>query len=974
MIMEKAMNQKNNPTGSNLGLGLIEVMVSLLLLGIGGYILITSTGKWDKQDRKNREKSDINAIHLGLLKTVKGVLFDVQNQNGKRTEGACKIIKPKSNPPTPPLDTIVINLRDIKTVLTYERFEKVLPDWQRNTSSSLCTKPDEFCFTPKPDTPIKNLRKKDVSLKVKIAPLNMNPMVGDIFRPLSPQQRTRPRDVKSLGFLFAVDLKTKDKKLHKKTFEWLGLLGHCDYQQNGVTYKIATSGMGVVKNPNTIYNRSSFRSSSEDPLEMRPEKIVAQKGSYDARGRYIYTDVSANIATACKEVEYRCPNENSNQRLYSDMSVVASFRYRPDNNVKSGSSITGSLSYSVKKNGLPSNSPIDTYFGFNGVDCSTRACTQNIPNTPCKTEEQRKKFANRCIKTPFQGIRFGTSTNEVSLGIVDKGVLHANNICRAICRKSDNYNTAGTTGNRWQGSFNVAFNNSGGKSQELFVGEIGCTACYMKNCTQMGLGTFGPMDQMSYEPLDAGLPECSIKNSGLLSNLSPYKEQSWPSPDRSDCIFGKLDQTKNRLIFYKADCNNRKSVLCFAFGKYRLARDISSSGTSTLSQARYADAADRCFQMGREITDQTRLDSYLESPMQAPVQGSNYNFNNIANQGIFLAPQSEEDIATFKKWMINEQGINPNTEFWVALKTDGKRDILPRLPLFPSSIDQQRHALYFNQDSNLIHKDFNPFKIPVGATSGEAYPVLFHNIKYKGVRLFREGIEASYLCRKKYFPWKIFLSQNKGNSVTQGPSKCSRDNGLFLPPLTPYEWAYAMTQIEPIDKKYSFPNPNYSMPNSSANDAWKQFKRAWVAASAKGESQTGVEWSPYLPNLELFRNTPSGNYGVFKTQTTPGNTTRWEFDSSLAGASLQKNIVCKQATTLTIKRPVDCQGNKINIQKLCLQQNGEIKPTQFQQRNNCGPRSREIVHSDIKNSDRLKIIWELNKSALPPNTYIAIKK
>ena len=826
---------------SSQGMGLLEVIVCLGLLGGLAVCIVRTTGFLSKSRIKFDRDEDIKEIHLNAVIAARQLLLGVVDRDGGRTAGICSLVSLSNNVKSP-VGFIKIDLANFyKKIVTNERLKEFLPEWIK-VNDPFCVNSNETCL--KLDTLAQvseKIRRANPMVKFVIVPVSMDPMIAPLHSPLSSGKY----DAKAIGFSVMTTIRFNSGKskqnLEHRGFAWSVLAGTCDHKKGNKNYKLSFSGMDIVdwkdaanKKASIILNRPGFGvAGAAPPVDVTFRNIVAQEGSYNEKGSFIFADPAKNIVTSCREISWRCPNLSSSTREYSDLRVMGDVYYRTNNAVFSGSSMKIRMSYDIKKNGNSLGVASDKYFSLQGDDCSAKDAKGNVVKS-CRKSASIEKV-------------LGTTQSPISVAMWDRGsTIKSNNICRKICDKSSNYNTSGTTlQNKWVGYMKFEYVDFG-KSDEFAVSDrVGCTSCYMKNCNQFGLGTFGPMENLPYQPLDAQIPECVVHEpTSVLYNTDPYAsspKEGTPWDKITGCVSARLDNTQDRLIFRVESCLNRLPVMCFSFGQYRLARDISSSGRSSLSEVVYRQAANRCFAMGREsIKGQSRLTSYLgQQNVSLPVRNGMYVFNNLASQGIFLAPQTSEDINYFRKWMV-QMGVNSsNTWFWVALRKEGKNNLLPRLPLLPDNIDNEKYALFYGADRKLRYKEITNI-LPAKSSTDKAYPILVHNIKYKGVRLYGAGrsfSNAHYLCRKKTSPHMLFLSSARDGSITGGKSACAAQSGDFSPPLNTYEWVKAMLLLEPNDPLLPFPDPNKT----------SEIKKAWVAIEAKGSDAMGVDWKTYIP-------------------------------------------------------------------------------------------------------------------------------
>lgn len=323
----------------------------------------------------------------------------------------------------------------------------------------------------------------------------------------------------------------------------------------------------------------------------------------------------------------------------------------------------------------------------------------------------------------------------------------------------------------------------------------------------MGLATFGPMHSQPSQPLDAGVPVCNAKLAAdETHNLDRYDRSNIESDNSVDkCMSAKLSDDSDKLILEVKDCSTQLPVMCFNFGQFILAKDLNSNNSDDLSRKTFDEAFQRCFETGREIANKAQLDSYVTGgPITAPVVNGKYEFINLAQQGMFLAPQTARDIESYREWL-SENSITDNPEFWIALKPQNG---------FPNSVppkivasNQDAHALYFSELGRLVYKKFNG---PVGVNTGGSNQALMlvHNIKFKGAikaNTNQGSTQYNFLCMRAN--GEVFKSNSGSSNFSDGTAKCNASGGLFLPPTTPAGWAKAFALAAPFAPNYAFPDP-----------------------------------------------------------------------------------------------------------------------------------------------------------------------
>lgn len=836
------MNKKTDFLKDEAGLSLVEILIAIAILGGAGWVMMNSSTLFNQAKNASETGNQLAESQGVYLESAKRVLFDTLDDNNERREGVCKIVVP-DKVAEPPVGPINVRLSKLDKVLTDERWEDFLYEWKVKGSGKECAKDKySYCFEldKSQESISKNLLKLNPVLNIQVVPVNLNPKEGGIFEVIPPGKFGIDIDGKSVGFSFIATLYTdgnnkgQRKKTVSESFEWVGLAGYCHYTRGKEELILSFSGMESIKGKNVIFNRNGFDSNKLAPVDITFRSIIAQAGIYKPDGQYIFTDKSKNIVTSCKENKFRCRQRSSGKRTYDDLSVVADLKYRRSNYVGSSASMKTKITYSIKKGGQQSFSNKNYYYGV-GVDCS-RLSPEGKPNPSCVLKEAETSL---------------TGSHLVSVTSFDGDDFKTDKTCRKICDKGSGYNIqSGGAERRYAGYLNFEFLGYGKNQEELVSDKIGCTACYMKNCDQFGLGTFGPMAGMPSQPLDSNIPECSIYEGDsvvydmLAFTRHRFHSDKWEAT-ADKCVVGKIDSSFNKLALETEECTEKLPVMCYNFGKFFLARDV-QNGSSVLSGTTFENAAERCFKTSKEIVATGKLDSFLGESADLPVSKGSYNFYNLASQGQFIAPQSQADMQSYNQWRL-KNGVATSTKFWVALAKDGEKGVISRLPMIPNFIDKQKDAIYFDGQKKLLKKRFS---FGMKHAEGEATysGILFHNIKMKGVILGKQISKGRrkmpFLCREEYFPFKLFISSKEEDNVAEGEAVCKKEGAHFLPPITTYEWVKAMTLVEEVSELHAFPDP-------SEISGIKDVNAVWVGIRATDNKEHGIRYDNYpISNLK----------------------------------------------------------------------------------------------------------------------------
>lgn len=820
----------------NKGFSFIEILVATALLGISGYVYMNTQSNSALTTKASKGQSKISDSSDQLMNGLKSIIFDTKNGLLK-SEGACKWIStdPNSKPPVAP---VYLNMANTNLVLNANRFKTYFADWNISKHTACGTVDNLWskCIELKPNAIGVDqafLQLKPV-VRLEITPVNMNPENGKLFQPLTALARKTNLDAKSVGYNFNIQINTLGakgvmKKNEVQSFEWIGLIGYCDIGTN----KLSITGMETVMGSNVIFNRNGFSTNQDKPFEVSFKSIVAQEGQYSTEGNYITTDVSKNVVTSCNEVKFRCRNDNANQREYGPMFMVADLYYNTPNQYVASGGINSTLSYSIKNN-QNTISISKLYQAINGPGddtCMSPFDAAGKVKPICSTASTVSTVAN--------------TDKQYSISFTDTNSNISNNsMCRQICTQGNSFNTNGkSVTERFGGYLNIAYPGFN-KSDEYSVSDgIACTACYMKSCDQLGLGTFGPMNKMPKNPADSTLPECIDSSStSIVMNSFNYTKSSLfnfqAAASTSKCIAAKLNSDEKSFTLKEENCNTPLPVMCYNYGKYILARDFNST-TAGLASSNYNNAESRCFKMSQEVSDKAAVDNLVVGIIDLPIVGTNYSFYNLTYQGKFIAPQDQEDIDDFVGWMKNPKNqVGAFSYFWIGLKSDGASSVISRLPVISTINNTSNNSLYWNGTGNMTQTNFT-WVLPVNTSTQKNSALLYHNIKFKGVKLVRQndpyadGTQFPFLCRGNN---GFFISNAKAKDIYSGSSSCKNEGGLFLPPLSTNQWTKAMLLLAPNGNNKSFPIDGSTI---TAN----KLRAAWVAIETSTLDEQGVNWT-----------------------------------------------------------------------------------------------------------------------------------
>ncbi|MCO4795254.1 MAG: hypothetical protein KC493_16165 [Bacteriovoracaceae bacterium] len=821
--------------GDSQGFSLVEIIMAIGVLSVGGYVILNTTQTVNKQEKVMTVTPVVSRLNLNMLTKVKRILTEIKDENDVHNQGICKYVS--STAASPGVGPVFIKLfsESGSDGFSNARWEQYVgDDWDSvGPQGSECEAKNNYqkCYKMKSDTNLGLSDKKssdlNVVLSIKIMPLNMNPFIGDgkLFSDISGN--TDIRDVKDVGFKVIAKVSfniEKDRRISKiyDDFIWAPAVGSCDYTlSKGKKVKLSLSGAGASDpDGNTVYNRSGFAGNKQDPLRVIFRKTQVQKGKLTNNGQFLQSDTNENIFGSCNEVKYRCPQEDHSKREYDDISMTMNLTYFPDNKLVPffASQMTMVPKLVMQK-------------GESGTDLISSTASKSgyyFDELPYSYDSSKSEyFLSGAQKQPL--VVDGSHILQVAISD-NSSSGSSNSLCRRICTSDSNYNTSGTTYvDRYSPYLSYKFKGFDEDFKLASNQAFGCTSCYMKGCDRLGLETFGPMAKQPYQPLDSGIPECSMKEaSSVVNDINPYKGSSkegngW-SGDSKKCIAAKLSYDQSSLVYYAEDCSSSLPVMCFNYGKFLLARDI-SNGNESLSKVKFSDASARCFKMGLEKIPVAALDEYLGSTtLPMPKVNGRYEFINLAEQGLFISPQIQKDVKYYNEWRM-QNGIGKDDKFWVNMEKDSGNNMAAGAPLM-SAKSADKYGVYFDGNGVLIYRQYAS-DLGLRSISGDKGMILFHNIKFKGGVAVNpmnpmsgeDSRKFPFICRKNSAPYELYKSDSTSNKQSDGFSICNNSGGKFLPPTTSLGWVKAMFLVSGNHRNYPFPDPKMTSV-SSAKGAW----------------------------------------------------------------------------------------------------------------------------------------------------------
>ena len=821
-----------------LGMSLIEILVAsaVSLVVIVGVVDLTSKVS-NNQVKQNQGKESFYSQEAALT-VAKSILFDVySSKTSKRTEGLCRNLS---------VDNARPGINYVELILDFNFFEdndrwvKKLPsDWKIvECDKKFDTKSRyEKCFKL-------NNENQAYFLAVGLNLVNIDAKNGKIEN--FPKNKNKA-DIKTVAFDFNAIVFNQEKNAVKSNelFVPAADVGYCELKRKRWLlskkntkeeyYKVYPSGSGLVDDAGkSIYNSTSFAKNKSDLLDFKLLKPSVQVGKLNSEN--ISVDSRYNVEITCNEKKFKC-SKNASDRIFDDtldIDMILSYnpgRVFPDN----------------------INSDVSISFSSNKSSISVKG----------------KDIDSQINKGQFLPLKKGTNNYSVS-------VENINGTCNKICKSVEK-------GSFYKGNFSFELYRGLGKKKELLKdkpetfsshGEIACTTCYMKSCARLGLGTFGPVQRTNYsdghpiEPLDGNIPECAVQDSKSVKSFSKVNKMSISS---ESCLSGHF--SGGNLVLKKETCSKKLPVMCFTFGKFRLARNIDSG---KLIKATKNKSHKICFEQGLEILGREKVEEWLnlkELEKYFDVSGNKLKFINLANQGFFTAPQTDEQISdTVRVFRKNLTSLSQ--KFWIGYDLNASGHTVGSLPLIyntQDSLDIKESALFFGLNSTVnIESPSNTLKSFSNTIKANKAGILLHNLKHKGVAFVdsEQTKSLSYVCFNEELGF--FISTKTGTKYVDGVSVCKREknNALFYPPQTPLQWSSILLKLNKNEYDKPFPYK-----------ADKYHRAAWVAVEPLGGGSTSYNKGKYplhpellnLPLEDKSKNRYESVYDLIKSRrTVPG--------------------------------------------------------------------------------------------------------
>lgn len=837
------------------GLSLIEVLVSSVIVSIAALSVGSVLYQFYSTVKDASSQRTLSYLHSEVQENLKAMINPRPGSNDKEV-GLCSLMSTKA-----------LSYGTTKVSVDFQKFgEKIstTKNWDDKFSSrwSEISCPSELqvksvgkCYQMKPasqeaDSQLVGYEK--VYMKAEFSLVWMDPTTEN-QKPFSPINisESNPElldvDAKRMMILLSSTLigyprnTNKNEQISKSEIQniiWAADVGICpSVLGDGVTpAKLAPSGTGLGDpTGTTVFNSSLFEEPGQEPVEMYlANRNIARRIVTRGLSGTISVDPEGSVSAVCSEAQFRCKNSKNSRSFFDEMRVQGSLNYYP-----------------VNKYGTANSAR--TYVKMEIIS-STNSSAADLANSSYKSYAiNGRSYLPVDANNPLRS----TDGSELSLSpgrsSIDTRISGAARFCPQICEDSSPQYNVKLTAKLW----GLMLQNQPVTVSQVFSEPVACNICYSKTCGAVGQLTFGRLEDQPNEAADNGMPECAIQDGdSSLNKLDPFPKADFSYPLANKCIAAKI---QNGFFSYSVEnCEKTLPVLCYNYGTFMLAR--TNTATPSVKNLTAAQASRACYEIGNEQVQTQKLNEFFSTGLppaeytsasrylaQLPQSGGNYQFNNNARQGIFLAPQLDWQKQDAARTLRNFQSFTGSDSFWVALRTDATGEIVSQLPKLTNAQAQSsdRSAVFYRSNATPAILSFPALSsnMRIAAAGEEKAFILFHHLQYKGV------VEASktqprnfqFLCRRKTSPFGFFVTQNSSRQFSDGASICKSYGAEFVPPAAPLQWAQAMLALAPNGYQYGFPEPDFSM----AIDP----RGVWVGIENKSSTDKSLDVpSIVLPN------------------------------------------------------------------------------------------------------------------------------
>ena len=884
-------SRKNN-MNKNRGSILISHLLAAGFIGISTVALLSYMQGMHSKTQEIEQEQDISFnIHSNIIFSLRALLVSATiDKDGKEQdqnkEGICSLLKRPNR--SSGVELIQFNLgsnlsAQARASFSEDRWEVFFDksEYEISSSTTPCTAMDPGFASNEFSRCFKYIGKKDETANEAyvIARIVLKQFPGltviDLSQPNTLDVKTVLFELQSWTAVFEGNDYSSTGISPSKQYGmiWANSVSECHITSTNnkkVVVQFSGSGLGRLS-ARTLINNSRFSDVTTcnelEFLEIVP-RVKSSITTSDAANNEIAKDQNSKARLACRSKIFRCKDENSHS---SDDYEPIIFTIGLTN------SSGGSLD--LKKMKL-------TFVDENSVEVPSGRPGQ----LTVEVYDQARDFdANEALSN----VPIGIGIRGYKITVKDKNSGSLQGFCDEAC----------SLGKQIFPLFKVDLNKASGAPCTSYSSSytdedknrFRCIVCHSKICTKFGMGAFGPirdsdgLQGLVDEPLDGTIPECKLPANNTSGD---YDLPSSITAGSGDCVVMTGLSAKDDFKFVNApqyafrSCSSQRPVLCFVYGHYIPAVELSSpTSNPVIATSNFEGAQKACYNMGRELVKKTDLGGFFQgfwshiagntkTAVAAglgldPFSGNaNYfDYVNNAARGIFIAPSYNIGAISkiLKDGYIKKFIDGPYSEAWVAMRNDGGGQLIGSIPW--AEIASSEVAIFRRKEDPFPAVLLKNTNIISSSGTGKTDTALTHNIQYKGVyNVDGSSGTRKALCRKTDSSGKFEeLKLSASTSLADAPTACITAGAKFLPPVNSLEWVKAMTLLKKNHEVYPFPDPgNLSGDTSHIYSLSVNARSVWVALSRKtGNGSSTEAWrlsDLYFPDIT----TPTTVKSIFR--------------------------------------------------------------------------------------------------------------
>lgn len=787
---------------SEQGLSLLQTAVLLgVAMAVGVAVFQAATTSKKALD-KSKLAGDSNTLVDMTISSLRAMLLDTGSE---KMDGICRIFT--TNMKSGGTGHITLNLPapganpgvfDADWSRAFESSK-----WEEIPDSTSCTHTVyRRCFRPRQDlgvTPEFFAKKPQVT--AMLIPVNMRNTGGSSFDPISTPPSSAP-NARDSGFVLSVTVETTEPETKlKSTFSsyatlWAGQLT-CGFRTpEGRFLYLNPSSIGSgTGNAAMLFSSTNVNSvAAEEPLLVNFKRYENTRSKI-VSGNKVVSDYGAGapvVSSVCHEKKFRCRNNSSSTRSWNPKSIAveASVRYQANSKIASNSVVAWPELIFKRHDGSGLERP---------------------------ATEIENNYAPLTTSPPYVTIMLNPTN--VVLRPTD-----SEPVCRAACNEGNNYNT----NNPYRPGLRFHLRSDYAALEPLsdYMEEMTdtyCNCCTVKQCGRMGYMSRDSCARQAIEPQDSRMPECEVSQAELAT---PSAGSYLDTVDTSgftpnSCV--AVRPSGASVTFESRSCSESLPSLCFYQGSFRATASLDSG---TLTNQSFAASPAACYRLADESLEKEDVDQQLTKQgdtgmiaLLAPyTSGANYRLMNAMAAGSFLAPETSAQRQLASTGMTATGGGT----YWTALRVDESRFLYAAPPEVNNSF--MSNIGYFHEGQGSLRFVSDPNH---GYVAGNEM-VILHGRKYFGAVAVAATAGTFHPICRNFNTGQIFRAGGTAASPTAAKMTCFNAGGVFVPPLTPQEWSYALQLTAPN-------SPDFPWPEATGGN---NFDTSWIAMNkASGEWQ-----------------------------------------------------------------------------------------------------------------------------------------